>query len=52
MLLYKFMSAGYFELNTQSKDAELAYFGLLHPFVGIELGGGLLSTTIENAWGT
>ena len=52
MLLYKGTPAGYFELNTQDKDVELAYFGLLPPFVGKGLGGGLLSTAIENAWGT
>ena len=51
MLLYQGTPAGYFELNTQDRDVELAYFGLLPPFVGKGLGGGLLSAAIENAWG-
>ena len=51
MLLYQGTPAGYFELNTQDKDVELAYFGLLPQFVGKGLGGGLLSAAIENAWG-
>jgi GNAT superfamily N-acetyltransferase len=52
MLLYKGTPAGYFELITEGRDVELAYFGLLPPFVGKGLGGGLLSAAIENAWGT
>ena len=51
MLLYKGTPVGFFELNTEDKDVELAYFGLLPPFMGKRLGGGLLSATIENAWG-
>ena len=51
MLLFKGTPAGYFELSTQDRDVELAYFGLLPPFVGKGLGGGLLSAAIENAWG-
>ena len=38
MLLYQGTPAGYFELNTQEKDVELAYFGLLPPFLGKGLG--------------
>ena len=52
MLLYKCTSTGYFELNIQDKDVELAYFGLFPQFVGKGLGGRLLSAAIENAWGT
>ena len=52
MLLYQGTPAGYFELNTKGREVELAYFGLLPPFVGKGLGGGLLSAAIENAWGT
>ena len=51
MLLYQGTPAGYFELDTQGRDVELAYFGLMPPFVGKGLGGGLLSAAIENAWG-
>ena len=51
MLLYQGTPAGYFELNTQEKDVELAYFGLLPSFLGKRLGGGLLSAAVENAWG-
>ena len=51
MLLFQGTPAGYFELNTEGRDVELAYFGLLPPFVGKGLGGGLLSAAIENAWG-
>ena len=52
MLLYQGTPAGYFELNTQEKDVELAYFGLLPSFLGKGLGGGLLSAAVDNAWGT
>ena len=51
MLLYQGTPAGYFELNTEGRDVELAYLGLLPIFVGKGLGGGLLSAAIENAWG-
>ena len=52
MLLYQGTTAGYFELNSQDRDLELAYFGLLTPLVGKGLGGGLLSAGIENTRGT
>jgi len=51
MLLYLGTPAVYFELNTEGRDVERAYFGLLSPLVGKRLGGGLLSAAIENAWG-
>ena len=50
MLLYQGTPAGYFELNTHEKEVELAYFGLLPPFLAKGLGGGLLSAAVENAW--
>ena len=42
--------AGYFELNQQGNDVEIAHFGLLPIFIGKGLGGGLLSFAIEKAW--
>lgn len=42
--------AGYFELERQGLDAEIAYFGLLPNFVGQGLGGPLLTAAIERAW--
>lgn len=44
--------AGYFELDKgPDGSVELAYFGLLPQFIGRGLGGPLLSTAIERAWG-
>ena len=34
MLLYQGKPVGYFELNTQDRDVELSYFGLLTTLVG------------------
>ena len=46
--------AGYFELDAQREDGkeqvELAYFGLLPPFVGRGVGGALLTEAIRRAW--
>lgn len=42
--------AGYFELDDQDGDIELAYFGLLPGFIGLGLGGWLLTRAIEAAW--
>ena len=41
--------AGYFELlfNKQSKEAEIAYFGILEEYYGKKLGGYLLSEAIK-----
>jgi GNAT superfamily N-acetyltransferase len=43
--------AGYFELEKQpGAQVEIAYFGLLPPFVGQGLGGRLLTAAVESAW--
>lgn len=42
--------AGYFELERQSDDVEIAYFGIAPQFIGRKLGGYLLTRTIEQAW--
>ncbi len=43
--------AGYFELEAQpDASVELAYFGLLPPFVGKGCGGALLTAAIQRAW--
>jgi ribosomal protein S18 acetylase RimI-like enzyme len=44
--------AGYFELlfNKQSKEAEIAYFGILEEYYGKKLGGYLLSEAIKNSF--
>ena len=43
--------AGYFELERQAEDSvEIAYFGLLHQFIGKGLGGYLLTSAIRRAW--
>jgi GNAT superfamily N-acetyltransferase len=42
--------AGYFELERQSGNVEIVYFGLLPSFVGQGLGGALLTAAIERAW--
>jgi len=43
--------AGYFELDRQGEDVEIAYFGVMPQFIGRKLGGWLLTRTIEQAWG-
>jgi GNAT superfamily N-acetyltransferase len=43
--------AGYYELERQSDgDVELAYFGLMPRFVGMGLGGALLTAAVDRAW--
>jgi GNAT superfamily N-acetyltransferase len=42
--------AGYFELERNGVDVELAYFGLLPSFVGKGLGADLLTAAVERAW--
>jgi len=44
--------AGYFELlfNKQSKEAEIAYFGILEDYYGKKLGGYLLSEAIKSSF--
>lgn len=42
--------AGYVELEQQDADVELKYFGLLPQFIGLKLGGFLLSEAIQRAW--
>jgi GNAT superfamily N-acetyltransferase len=47
---YYGQEAGYFELEIQQTDVQIAYFGLLPEFIGQGLGGGLLSEAIRRAW--
>jgi GNAT superfamily N-acetyltransferase len=43
--------AGYVELEVQEDDnVEVAYFGLLPRFIGMRLGGYLLSAGVQRAW--
>ncbi len=43
--------AGYFELEAQAAGAtEIVYFGLLPEFVGVGLGGALLTDAVRRAW--
>ena len=44
--------AGYFEVlfNKQSKEAEIAYFGILEEYYGKKLGGYLLSEAIKSSF--
>jgi GNAT superfamily N-acetyltransferase len=35
----------------KEEEVEIAYFGLLPDFIGRRLGGALLTSAIENAWG-
>jgi GNAT superfamily N-acetyltransferase len=43
--------AGYFELERQYDDSvEIAYFGLLPQFIGLGLGGYMLTRAIERGW--
>jgi len=41
---------GYIELNQQEDSLEIAFFGLLPQFIGMGLGGYLLSEAIRLAW--
>jgi GNAT superfamily N-acetyltransferase len=42
--------AGYVELERVGDDVEVAYFGLLPAYVGLGLGGWLLTRAVERAW--
>lgn len=43
--------AGYIELQKQSDDSvQIAYFGLLKPFIGQGIGGHLLTVGVQQAW--
>jgi GNAT superfamily N-acetyltransferase len=42
--------AGYFELKSENGDVEIAYFGLAPRFIGLGLGGTLLTSALEHAW--
>jgi len=42
--------AGYFELERQGESVEVAYFGLLPAFIGLGLGGELLTTAIARGF--
>ncbi len=43
--------AGYAELDFRKpNEAELAYFGLIHDFIGLGLGSFLLASAIDVAW--
>src|SRR3954447_17439846 len=42
--------AGYFELERQGDDVEIAYFGLLPAFTGLGLGGAVLIDAIRRAF--
>ena len=42
--------AGYFELEFQGGNVEIAFFGLLPRFIGLGLGGHLLTEAIRRAW--
>jgi GNAT superfamily N-acetyltransferase len=43
--------AGYVELETQTGgDVEIRYFGLLPAFVGLGMGGALLTDVVRRAW--
>ena len=44
--------AGYFELERQGGEVEIAYFGLLPGFTGLGLGGALLTAAIGRAFDT
>lgn len=41
---------GYIELDQQAQSVEIAFFGLLPQFIGMGLGGFLLSEAIRLAW--
>ncbi len=42
--------AGYFELEFRDGNVEIAFFGLLPRFIGLGLGGHLLTEAIRRAW--
>ena len=50
ILFINIKHAGYFELNNENGDVEIAYFGLLPNFIGKGLGKSFLSSAIHIAW--
>lgn len=51
LLLVDGSPAGYYELERQpGNQVEILYFGLAKPFIGLKLGGALLSEAIRSAW--
>ena len=50
ILNFRGTPAGYFELDNQDGEVEIAFFGLLPQFLGKGLGGGLLTAAVEKAW--
>src|SRR5438105_7274406 len=50
-LLVEGESAGFFELRRSGdEEVEIAYFGLLPPFIGRGFGGALLTRAVDEAW--
>jgi ribosomal protein S18 acetylase RimI-like enzyme len=47
---YEGALAGYFELLMLNEEIEIAYFGLTPHFIGMKLGGPLLTNALESAW--
>ncbi|AJQ97166.1 GNAT family N-acetyltransferase [Gynuella sunshinyii] len=47
---YQGAVAGYFELQKQSQDTQIMYFGLAPDFLDHGFGGDMLSRAIEHAW--
>ena len=50
VLYVKGAPAGYFELEFQDGNVEIAFFGLLPQFIGLGIGGHLLTQAVRNAW--
>lgn len=51
VMYYVGSPAGYFELQQHDDNStEIAYFGLLHEFIGRGLGKQLLTCAVETAW--
>lgn len=51
ILLVDGSPAGYYELERQpGNQVEILYFGLAKPFIGLKLGGALLSEAVRSAW--
>lgn len=51
LLLVDGSPAGYYELERQpGNQVEILYFGLAKPFIGLKLGGALLSEAVRSAW--
>ena len=50
MMYVRGSPAGYFELERQGESIEVAYFGLLPAFIGLGLGGALLTAAIARGF--